>query len=532
MGITTTNNKASKNNFYSKGLLPVAGPSGVAMLLLSFHSGAADWTITPTLDLKETYTDNVRLARDNEKSDFVTQINPGITLIGTGPHLKVDTRYVMQNLFYVEDSGENATNHRLRANANAELVDDLFFVDAKGSITQQSISSFGQQTTDDNTNITNNRTNVKTYSISPYLLNHFQNFASSEVRYTHDSVSTTGTGSAVSSALANSQSDKIQMRLASGTDFRRLGWGLNYSKQSIDFDNGQNVDMESYGGNLRYLVTPHFSLTTTEGYEKNNYIATNGNSGGAYWTAGFEWNPSLRTSIAASAGRRFFGPTYSVKANHRSRRTVWNVSYSEDVTTTRSQFLLPATIDTESFLDQLLTTTISDPIARQQFVEAFIRDNNLPTSLADSVNFLTNRFFLQKRLQASVSFTGVRNIVVLSLFDTKREAQTSQTADSALLGLSDFSLSENINQVGINALWNRKISQLTSAHINAGYTRTTAPETGREDEFKTFRIGLTKQLQPRVNGTIELRHNELASNQSGSNEYKENSISALINIRF
>ena len=530
MGITTTN-KALKNNFYPRGLFPAVGSSGVAMLLLSFHSGAADWTITPTLDLKETYTDNVRLSRDNEKSDFVTQVNPGIYLVGEGPRLKVNTRYVMQNLLYANDSDENATNHQLDARANAELLEDMFFIDAKGSIAQRSISSFGPQSTD-NTNITSNRTNVKTYSISPYLLNHFQNFATSEVRYTHDSVSTTGSGSTVSSGLSDSQADRILMRLASGSDFRKLGWGLNYNKQRIDFDNGQTVDMETYGGDLSYLITPHFKLIATGGYEKNNYLSIGENPAGNYWTAGFAWNPSQRTNIAANAGRRFFGNTVSIKADHRSRLSVWNVSYNEDVTTTRSEFLLPATVDTELFLDRLWTSIIPDPIIRQQVVETFIRDNGLPTSLADSVNFLSNRFFLQKRLQASVAFTGVRNTVVLSAFDVKRDAQTAQTADSALLGTSDLSLADSTKQIGGNVLWSRKISPLTSANFSAAYSKTTAPETGREVEDKTFKVGLTKQLQPKVNGTIELRHKEQDSNQNSSLAYKENSISALINIRF
>lgn len=534
MAMVTATTKVPKNNFYHRGIFPVVGSSAAAMLLLSFHSGATDWKITPTLDLNETYTDNVRLTQDNEKSDFVTQINPGISLIGTGPHLKVDARYVMQNIFYAKENSENAINHQLHALANAELLDDLFFVDANASISQQNISSFGQQTTD-NTNITNNRTNVKTYSISPYLLNHFQNFASSELRYTHDSVSTNGTGSAVSSGLSNSQSDKILMSLKSGTDFRMLGWGLNYNKQRIDFNSSQTVDLETYGGDLRYLITPHLSLTATGGEEKNSYPSLTGkSSGGPFWTAGFAWNPSQRTSIAANAGKRFFGNTYSLKADHRSRRTFWNVSYDEGITTTRDQFLLPATIDTAGFLAKSPQFIAAFPTEAERLAaaETFISANGLPTSLADSVNLLTNRFFLQKSLRASVSITGVRSTIVLSLFDIKREAQTSQTADSALLGTSDLSLLDNTKQVGVSALWNRRISPRTSANISAAYTRTSSPASGRQDEFKTLRIGLTRQLQPKVNGTIELRHNELDSNQSSSFAYKENAITASVNIRF
>lgn len=526
--------KVPKNTFYHRDLFPVVGTSATVMLLLSFHSSAADWTITPTLGLKETYTDNVRLTQDNKESDFITQINPGISLTGVGPHLTADARYVMQNIFYVKENSHNATNHRLNANANAELLDDLFFVDAKASISQRSISSFGPQSTD-NTNITNNSTNVKTYSISPYLLNHFQNFATSELRYTHDSVSTTGSGSAVSSGLSNSQSDNILVGLRSGTDFRILGWGLNYNKQRIDFNTGQTVDLETYGGDLRYLVTPHFGLTATGGEEKNNYLSLAGkSSGGPYWTGGFEWNPSQRTSIAANAGKRYFGNTYSLKADLRSRKTYWNVSYNEGITTTRNQFLLPATIDTAAFLANSPEFVAAFPTEAERLAaaEAFISANGLPESLADSVNLITNRFFLQKSLRASVSLTGMRNTVILSLFDIRRDAQTSQSSDSTLLGTNDLSLLDSTKQVGVNALWNRRISSRTNANASVAYTRTSSPATGREDNFKRLRIGLTRQLQPKVNGTIELRHNELDSNQGSSLGYKENSLLASINIIF
>lgn len=532
MVITTTNKtKVPKNSFYHKGLFPVVSSSATAMLLLSFHSGATDWTITPTLELKETYTDNVRLTRDNEQSDFVTQVNPGISLNGIGPRLKVDARYVLQNIFYAEESSENATNHKLNAIGNAELLEDLFFVDAKASINQQTISAFGRQATDD-TNISDNRTTVKTYFISPYLLNHFQDFASSEIRYIHDSVSTKGAGTTVSSGLADSTSDRILLNLTSGDDFRKLGWGLNYQKQRIDFDNGQTVDQETYGGNLRLLITPQFSLIATGGYEKNDYLSITGDSAGSYWTGGFAWTPSRRTSIEASAGKRYFGDTYSLKANHRSRRTAWNLNYSEGITTTRSEFLLPVTIDTEGFLNQLWANIIPDPIVRQQIVEAFIRENGLPDSLAESVNFLTNRFFLQKRLQASVSITGVRNTIVFSLFDVRREAQTAQSSDSPLLGANELSLNDDTKQVGLHALWHRKISPLISANFSAAYTKTNSLSVDREEENKTLRIGLTKRLQPNVNGTVELRHIELDSNQSNSFEYTENAITASVNIRF
>lgn len=528
--MATTIKKVLKNNCYSRSFLPVARSFAGAMLLLSFHSYAGDWKITPSLNLQETYTDNVRLATSgNEKSDFITQINPGISVSGTGSHLKLNGSYTMQNIFYASDSGSNSINHQLSANGNVELLDDLFFVDGRASISQQNISAFGPQTID-NTNITGNRTDVKTYSISPYIHLHFKNFASLESRYTHDAVST-GSG-----GLSDSQSDRILLSLNSGTDFGRLGWGLNYSKQRIGFDSQSSTtqsstDLETYSGNLSYRVTPQFSLTATGGEEKNNYLSLTGKSGGTFWTGGFEWKPSQRTSISASAGQRFFGNTYALKVDHRSRRTLWSVDYSEDITTTRDQFLIPASIDTAEFLVNSHLFDFLPEAQRLAAAEAFIKFNGLPSALAENINFFTNRFFLQKRLQASVSVTGTRNTIILSFVDTSREAQTSQAADSQLLGPSSLSLNDNTNSVGVNALWNLRISPQTNANLSAGFTRTTSDATNRQDDFKTLRISLTKQFQPKLNGMIELRHNENDSNQANSG-YSENAITASVNMNF
>lgn len=511
-------------------LVSFSAATVTATLLLSLHSGAAEWQITPRLDLKETYTDNVALMpRGLEKSDFVTEINPGISLMGSGPRLKVNANYQMQNLFYAEEDSRNTTWHQLNANANAELVDNLFFLDGKAGISQQNISLFGPQTAN-NLNATGNRTEVRTYSISPYLRHSFHKLASSELRYSHDSVDTSTSG------LWNSQTDRIQFRLDSGPAFRTFGWGLNFSDEKIAYKNTENIlaqdiDSKILSGNLRYLITPRFSLKATAGYEENNYIPIGEKPEGSFWSTGFSWAPTARTSIDASAGRRFFGDTYSLAATHRTRASFWNLSYSEDITSTQSEFLIPTTIDTATFLNQLWAASIPDTAIRQQFVDTFIRNTGLPPALSEPLNYFTNRLFLQKSLQASVAFTGAKNTVVLSMFNVSREAQTSEAMDSALFGSSNLALSERTKQLGGSALWTWRIGPLTTANISAAYTRNNFTVVGRTDDDKTIRLGLTRQLQPKLNGSVELRRLQRDSNQSG-NDYRENAVMASLSMRF
>ena len=533
--VTVIMTKVAGNSLFHKLSRKIVQAVTSTILIFPAYSAAADWKITPTLNLLETYTDNVTLAsRGNEISDFITQINPGVSLTGTGARLKVNLNYTMQNLFYANQNNQNTTMHQLSAGAKATLIKNFFFLDSTANISQQIISLQGPLTTN-NENITNNRTNVKTYSISPYILHNFSNFATTQARYTHNAVYTDVGG------LSGSQSDTILLSLTSGSAFRKLGWGLNYNKQKIDGLGtlgtlgtlNTSIESEQYMGNLRYRVSSKFSLTGTSGYQKFSYTSIIGQSAGSFWTTGFIWTPSERTNITANTGKAFFGTTYTLMASHHTRRSNWNLSYNQNITTTRDQFMIPATTNTANFLNQLWTSNIPDPVMRQQTVDAFIRNNGLSASIFNPINILTNQFFLQKRLQATVALSGTKNTLVFSMFHMLQEAQTLGNANSALSGANNFTLNNNTKQIGGNALWSHQISPRTSANVSAMYIKSNILDTGQEDETKTFTAGLTKLIRPKLNGAVNFRHVERTSNtiQDGA-AYRENAIIASLSMRF
>jgi uncharacterized protein (PEP-CTERM system associated) len=486
-------------------------------------AGAADWRVTPHLNLRETYTDNVTLApKGQEQSELVTQINPGVSVSKTGNRLRVNAAYTLQTLSYLRDSSRNNTNHQLSANANAEWVKDFFFTDASASISQQNISLLGVQSPD-NVNVTGNRADVRTYQISPYIRSRLGNFANYLVRYTHNAASTSAAG------ISDSQSDRVNAELSSARAFYKLGWRLLYSKEYINNTNFQDYQTEKFSGELRYLLSRKLSLVGSYGYENYTYLTLGPNPEGSFWNAGFAWTPSIRTRLEARFGRRYFGDTYLLDYSQRSRRTVWNVSYSEDITTTHSQFFIPVAIDTASLLDSQFSSAIPDPIIRAQFIEDFIVQNGLPRTTVGSLNFFTNQAFLQKRLQAAVSLNGVRNTMVFSLFSSTRNAQ--QIASSPLPGDNDFLLSDNVKQYGAGAFWNSRLTPRTSSNLGVSYSRNEFKNTGRQDDLTTVRLGVHKQLAKKMNGSADLRHIERTSNEAG-NDYKENAITVSLDMAF
>ena len=492
---------------------------------LSPSAAAAEWKVQPGLDASETFTDNLTLAPSGaERSDFVTEISPHITLSGTGARLKFNAMYRMRNFFYARENDASNTQHHLQAAAHAELVDELFFVDGKAAVGQQAISAFGPQAVD-NGLLAGNRAEIRTYSISPTLRHHFGRNVTAEARYTRDSVDTDAGG------LLASRSDRLHLGLNSELAFRTLQWNVLYDQQTINYDHAENVETRMLSGTARYLITPRFSLNATAGHEDNSYVSIGEKPDGGFWSFGATWAPSERTSVSANAGKRFFGNTFSLNSQHRTRRTVWSMSYQEDITTARSQVLVPGSVDTSAFLDQLWSASIPDPLVREQLVSNFIRDTGLGSFLPFPVNSFTNRVFLQKSAHASVAISGVRNTLVVGLFRTEREPQTSGNADLALPAATRMVLDEKTRQAGVTALWNWRLSSRTSATLNAGYNRVEAAATDRQDDNVTVRLGLARQFQPKLKGGMELRHLRHRSDR-GDADYRENAIAAFVSIAF
>jgi uncharacterized protein (PEP-CTERM system associated) len=68
----------------------------------------------------------------------------------------------------------------------------------------------------------------------------------------------------------------------------------------------------------------------TVGEEWNEYTSVT-ETDGSFYSVGFGWAPTRRTSIEASVGERYFGRTYSLSGSHRTRMSTMEVGYFEDV---------------------------------------------------------------------------------------------------------------------------------------------------------------------------------------------------------
>jgi len=223
--------------------------------------------------------------------------------------------------------------------------------------------------------------------------------------------------------------------------------------------------------------------------------------------------------------------------------TVWDFVYDQSITTFNQQAALGlgvpslggGSLNTLGSVNTLLAAqnpTLSPDVIQQNSAALL---GLAPTgSFFGPTNFLTNRLFLQKTLQASVAMNGSRNSVVLRVFNMTRQAFSAELLDEAnLVGPNNAAFLNHTQQSGANALWSYRLSQLTRANVNFAYTRFKFLGTDRTDDLMFIMAGLSKQfqLQPNLSGAIQVRHQQRNSNQPGP-DYREEAVIGSLNMSF
>jgi uncharacterized protein (PEP-CTERM system associated) len=502
-------------------------PLALAAMLLSAEC-RADWKFAPTAGVTETYTDNVALQRDElAHGQLVSEAFGGFMLSERSSRLRLNAFARVHQFIYTDGNVPNLNDreHEYGATALARLTDDLF-LDVAAAGGPQSISAFGPQVNDSLYSM-GNRTTVNSWRISPYVQHHFGNTADLLARFSRD-----GVDAGARNPFGSSTASTGSLNLASGRSFNDVGWGLSYTHQEMQNRLAGPSSSSNALASLRLRYSPQLSATATAGYDKYDYQSLGGRTAGRNWTGGFIWTPSSRTSLQASFGRRYFGKTGSLAASHHSRHSVWSINYSDAITTSRQQFLLPSTIDTAALLDTLFSASFPDPVLRQQAVQAYMQASGLPTSLANSVNYLSNRYLRQKQLQAAVVFNWAHSSLATSVQRTERNALSLRQSDSALLGSQLSTLNDNIRQRGVHNVYTYRLSSRTLVTATANLDHITSLDTGISQTHREFRVGLTRRLYRNMDVALDARHLEGGTDVGTNGQFHENAISASLSAKF
>lgn len=511
--------------------MPLLAPLAIAAMLLASEC-RADWRVAPALALTERYTDNFyQEGNDEKRSQFISEVTPSLSFLKTGPRLNLNGTAQWRHFAFRDDDLRDTQDHSFEyaVSGRGTLAEDFLYVDASASARPNNISAFGPRV-EDAPYLAGNQAKVKTWRISPHLVQRYGRTATLALRYARDRVE----GGRGARGFGTSAGDSVIAQLSSGPSFDKLGWGLSHVRQDLEDSYSGETSSEASTFNLRYALTARFGLTASVGYDNYQFVGLGNDTAGRNWSLGFDWTPSQRTRMSAAIGRHFYGQTGNFSLLHRSRRTSWNIAYTDGVTTAREQFLLPSTIDTSALLDRLFAASIADPAVRQEAVAAYIRDNGLPPSLSEDINFLSNRYFRRKELLGSVAFRMARTSGLLSLSSSERVALSSEQSDSVLLGTQIGSRNDNVRQHNATASANYRLTPRSSAIVLASWGRSRSLTTDIVDTRREFRVGMTHQLGRKLRATVDLnrRFGTYGRLGRGSGPYHEHSISASLSAQF
>ena len=484
------------------------------------------WRIVPMLDLREIYTDNVTLQPSGQThGQFITEVSPGILINHKGPRLKLDGQYQLHLYAHTGDNyGGRKSSSYLRANAQAELVDNMVFVDSSASMQLQSISPFAPLVSG-NEYANTNSANVKTWQVSPYMRNRYGHFASSELRYLHDAVD------AGNSALGNTQGDTVSFRLNSGVQWDRLNWGVSGSNQKIHEKIRSDSTIRTAVVNLGYRLVPTFAVTAAGYYDDYDYHALSGSHGGSGAMAGFRWNPSRRTSVDASFGHRYYGPSRSLKALHRSRRTTWDISYDDSVTTSRANFLRQGSISPGTVVPGGPARADLGGLFTPEGPPLIVPPPAIPPGLTDNLNFFSNRFFLQKQLRANMSLRTARTTAAISLYKVRREALSLGDAIVTVPGAPLDALNDNLDQVGLGAVATYTLTPRSNLALSTDLSNNKSLTTGFKARASAVRLTLSHQIGRNIGASAELRRVTGVTGLTRGPKYTENALSVALNMK-
>ena len=484
----------------------------VILCLVCGVASAGAWLITPRLGVSEILTDNINLSHENKKKEYITRLVPGVAIKGEGNKLNMDVDYGLEHLVYEKDSSRDSSYSQLRAHASADLVKNSLSFNAYSTIRQQIVDPENRIVLDNLNPAT--RSNVLTYSMGPTLKNHFGAYATSELDFRFGRVIYSNTDQ-----LANSRITNINLGVSSGRRFGILEWNIKYNNSLTSRGPGDRTKFESLTGDLNARVTRRLRFLMRGGILNDDVQATRGINNGSFLSAGLIWQPSTYISVDATAGRNNQdaniainpsrrtsfqagytnrdvgtnpGTRWSLSLLHNTRRTSWNIGYSEDTTNLQSLEFTGA----QALTPDSIGGTQVNPIAI-----VFTQSDN---------------DFVRKRLNFGVSLTSAKSTLNINSSFERRDFTQNSDEDKI---------------VSTNASWEWQLNPRNSSVTSAGLLNRHFTLDNLDDTYWYAGFSLNRQLQRKLTASINLRHIE-RNVTANINAYQENRLVVGINKQF
>ena len=462
--------------------LPLPGgldrDSGLSQLHVARMEGRP-YLLTPSITLRQTYSDNITLAKENTQSDFVTQFIPALTFCRVGPRLRAQVDYEGQILRYWDESQHDDVFHRLNADTTTTLVRDRLFLEAGASHVQQPLSSRARRGAfgDDNVLVTGNRVDAVNLRVSPYLIQDLGPAGTSVTRYTFDRTT-------YEEVRPDQTVHSGSFLVTSPAAAEPLSWQASIRSDRVERERRGFDDVRYFDDaflDLGYLLTGRLTVLGRAGVETETLRdGSQDRFGSSYWYAGFRWEDD-RTSIEARYGRRFFGDTYFAAVTRRAANLTLRLNYNE-------------------------THELSDQFARREELFLFIDPETGDVELIPFVDVL-NEVVIHKRATASATYVTGRSTLRAAAFSLRREFLVAEN---------------NEDRYGANAFWRWQWRPRTALIPRLTWERTDFRD-DRTDKLYGGIISVAHLLSPTMQAGASVRRQKRTSTEAGAG-HTENAV--------
>ena len=499
---------------------------------------AGEWQFVPNFGIEETYTDNVELTNIDPTSSLVSQ-----AIIG------LDAEY-QSRLANFSFSG---TNSSVFFSHDSEINDDFLTLDSEG---QYLLWTSGPELIA-NVKIDNTSRNAASNGLADlvsgdtiqsenystglrYNINNNDFSITSSLIYTanryEDGVGEYDGGTAIFNTNSGNSARTVFWQLQSnfstksqdfsgnkstGEQYRidaQLGFITSFNFNpfirfydediSGDFINQNQQTTSSWGPGIRWLVSEHLKVDLSYNYVADETVSDD------YVATSIQWEPSARTSLSAGYSKRFFGDSYDLNIQHRTKRLTNAITYNESL----------EVFDRNNY-EQIDIGTFWCPvgITIESISQCFNQANQPSEGGYQLGNFFTlepiesNEFSLNKRFAWTSKLQLARTSFSINTSATRREALETTVVDDTLS--ASLTIDRKISGKS-NLTFLTKYDYLVFDKDNPIGNR-------QEDHYRTVSATYTKALTSSLSTYLTFQH---VSRGSSVSQYSYDEVRAIINV--
>jgi uncharacterized protein (PEP-CTERM system associated) len=506
--------------------------------IISPISLAGEWTFTPSVGFTETYSDNVELQQLNPKSSLVGQLT-----------IELNSEFKSKKAFFSFSGAETLVVY----SHNSKLNDDFQAMQLKGLV---SLWSNGPELFI-HSEISNVSINDRDNSVADLISggttqqrNHYAGLQYNIVNNHHElSSSLVYNLIEAEDNIGDRNGYKAIINSKNGNATKMLFWQIDgqLSYQENENLSGKNYSIESkvgaitpfkvnpfirfytekitgsvavtkpnttpsWGPGIQWLVQKHFIVDLSY-----NYILDDTTTISDYVAATINWQPSERTSLKANYSQRFFGDSYNVDFQHKTKRLTNSIAYDEEI----------EVFDRNSYVENSLGQFwCPDPISSSVTPDECSPSSTPPNdtagysliSFSDFTPVVNEEFTLNKRLAWTSTLALARTTFEFVASIRERQILETTIVDSYLN--ADFTIT-------------RKISAKSNVNLRTSYNKNIFDKNNpvdnkQKDIYKTISTTYSRSLGSSLTSFFTLQFLDRESSRIDRNY---NEVRASLNIK-